>query len=343
MARRLEAACLPAVKAWTGLAGTLVIGLMLSGCATVPDPADVTGSLSALGQDAPKGAGAARDYWATAYAKNPHDEKAAISFAHALKADGSKDKALSVLQQAAIYNPDSKIIAAEEGRLALAMGQGDLAGKLLNRANDPANPDWRVLNALGTLQAQNHDRAGAQGYFERAAQLAPNDPGVLNNLALCHALGGDPAKAEALLRKAMAAGGNTVRIRQNLALVLGVEGKYDEAQQLAATDLGKDQAEANRAYLQKMVAATPMSLGKHGKPDAKALASAWQTAVEMPSPTHPGSAKPDDSGTSAWVVDVASAPPRKPASVAALVAPVATLAPAKAKPWSLEDINVAPN
>ena len=317
MARRLAAAGLPVAVSRLGKAAPVLLALTLSGCATVPDGqallttmdrAEQTGSLSPMDARPPSDAASARDYWAAAYAKNPHDEKAVISFSRALKADRAKDKAMSVLQQAAIYNPDSKIIAAEEGRLALDMGQSDLAEKLLARANDPVHPDWRVLNALGTLQAQRNDRAGAQGFFERAAQLAPNDPGVLNNLALSYALGGDPAKAETLLRKAAAAGGNAARIRQNLARVLGVEGTYDEAQQLAAADLGTDKAEANRAYMQDMVAATPLALGKRTTPSFGALAQSWQTAVESSTQPVPGAGKPDDSSTGAWLVDVASAP-----------------------------------
>ena len=309
MARRLNAAGLPAVVSRLGLAATLGLGALLAGCADMPsgqgllttsDGTEQTGSLSALDAGVPKNAAAARDYWATAYAKNPHDENAVISFARALKADGAKDKALSVLQQAAMYNADSRAIASEEGRLALDMGQSDLAGKLLNRAYDPANPDWRVLNALGTLEAQHSNRAGAQGYFERANQIAPHESSVLNNLALTYALGGDPTKAETLLRQAAAAGGEVGRIRQNLALVLGVEGKYEEAQQLAAADLGADKAKANRAYVEKMVEATPVPLGK------RATGGLWKTAVDTPAPS---SGKPLDIPASAWVIDVASAQP----------------------------------
>jgi Flp pilus assembly protein TadD len=295
------------------LAAPIILGLGLTGCAAAPDGQSLltmsdgteqTGSLSAMGTGVPKDVAAAREYWATAYAKNPHDEQAVISFAHALKADGAKDKALSVLQQAAIYNPDSRIIAGEEGRVALDMGQSDLASKLLSRANDPAHPDWRILNALGALEAQRNNRAGALGYFEKANQLAPADPAVLNNLALAYALGGDPAKAEALLRKAAAAGGDVARIRQNLSLVLGVEGKYEEAQQLAAADLGDDKAKANRSYLETMVAATPLTLGKRGK---AGTVGPWQTALEHPQT--PTGGKPVDDGNTAWLVDVASAQP----------------------------------
>jgi Flp pilus assembly protein TadD len=264
---------------------SLLLGVALSGCASSSSEtqsllSDATGSLAG---NAPKGTAAAHEYWANALMRNPRDENAAIGYARALKAEGSKDKALSALQQAAIYNSDSKAIASEEGRLALDMGQTGLAEKLLARANDPEHPDWRVLNALGTLEAQRGNTAPSRTYFEQAAQLAPNEPSVLNNLALTYALAGDPAKAEALLRRAGAASGATAKVRQNLALVLGVEGKYDESQQLAASDLGKDKTDANRAYMQKMVAATPVALGKTVKASKTANiqvpASAWATDV----------------------------------------------------------------
>jgi Flp pilus assembly protein TadD len=270
------------------LALPLLITAALGGCAgdggqSLLSGSEPTGSLSS--GSAPKGAAAARDYWADALAKNPRDEKAAISFARALKAEGSKDKARSALQQAAMYNPESLAVASEQGRLALDMGQLETAEKFLKRATDPAKPDWRVLNALGTLEAQKGNKAGSKDYFERASKLAPREPSVLNNLALSYALDGDPAKAEFMLKQAAAAGGDTAKVRQNLALVLGVQGKHEEAARLESSDLDKGQAEANRAYMQKMVAATPVVLGKPVKVAKLATkplaipAHAWSTDV----------------------------------------------------------------
>jgi Flp pilus assembly protein TadD len=222
-------------------------------------------------------------YWAAAFAKNPHDELAAVKYARALKLAGAKDKALSLLEQAAIYNPDSRIITSEEGRLALDVGDKDLAEKLLARADDPDHPDWRVRNALGTLAAQKGDREKARHYFEQANELAPNEAAVINNLALIYALAGDPAKAEALLRKAQAAGGDPKKVRQNLALVLGVQGKFDEARDVASADVGSEQADANRAYLQRMVQATPIPLGK--APTSVASATPVKRKRGAPVPT----------------------------------------------------------
>ena len=292
MALRPMTGGLPKAMGRLGRAVPLLLGVLLAGCASTGDgegllstgsqSGEQTGSLAA-GPAGPTGAAAARDYWAEAYGKNPRDERAIIGYARALRAEGSKDKALSLLQQAAIYNSDSRAIASEEGRLALEVGQTDLASKLLTRANDASAPDWRILNALGTIQAQQGNKTVAQRYFEAAARLAPGEASVLNNLALAYALDGDPAKAETLLRKAVAAGGDVARVRQNLALVLGVEGKLDEAREIGSADLSKDKADSNRAYLQKMVAATPMVLGKHSKTALKPVlavpAGAWSTAT----------------------------------------------------------------
>ena len=72
-----------------------------------------------------------------------------------------------------------------------------------------------------------------------------------------YATHGDAAKGEALLRKAVAAPGAGARERQNLALVLGLEGKLDEAEQLARQDLPPDQVAANLAYLKAAAGQTP--------------------------------------------------------------------------------------
>jgi Flp pilus assembly protein TadD len=306
----------------------LALSGLLAGCAGAPDgqslismsddPAQ-TGSISTAPPKLQAGAAAARDYWAGVFGKNPGDEKAAIAYARALKTEGAKDKAFSVLQQAAMYNSQSKAIASEEGRLALDLGQAALAEKLLTRANDPASPDWRILNALGAIEAQRGNKTAAKAYFEQAMRLAPNDPGVLNNMALAYALDGDPARAEGLLRKAAATGGDVTKIRQNLAIVLGVQGKSDEAQQFAATDLAKEQAAANRAYLEQMVASTPIALGKPAKPSGPKLASSAAPTAASKAPVI---------APEAWATSVSAEPapaPVKPlqASIDWLPKPVA--------------------
>ena len=104
-------------------------------------------------------------------------------------------------------------------------------------ADDPANPDWRVISARGTALAKQGKYAQTIPYYDRALSLAHDQPSILSNLALATAMSGDPARAEVLLRRAEAADGASPKIRQNLALVLGLQGKYDESKLIAARDL----------------------------------------------------------------------------------------------------------
>ena len=43
-------------------------------------------------------------------------------------------------------------------------------------------------------------------------------------------------------------------MRQNLALVVGLQGRFEEAEQIAGQELSPDQAQANVAYLRTMLA-----------------------------------------------------------------------------------------
>ena len=72
---------------------------------------------------------------------------------------------------------------------------------------------------------------------------------------MSYALEGNLTKAETILRQAsqLPAGKTEPRIRQNLALIVGLQGRFEEARQIASQDLPNDQVEANMAYLQKML------------------------------------------------------------------------------------------
>ena len=61
--------------------------------------------------------------------------------------------------------------------------------------------------------------------------------------------------AEYTLRRAASLPGADSRVRQNLALVLGVQGKFDEAVEVATAELDPRQAQANIAYLRNMMQA----------------------------------------------------------------------------------------
>ena len=240
----------------------------------------------------------ATEYWGKEFAKNPRDAQIALNYARNLKALGEKRQALAVLQQASVFHGGHRGLNAEYGRLALEFDQVSLAGKLLEQADDPTNPDWKLISARGTVLAKQGRYRDAIAFYERALVLAPEQASILNNLALAHAMEGHPDKAEPLLKRAAAAGGNEPRVGQNLALVLGLQGKYDEAKLTAARDLPPDNAAANVDYVRNIVKLQPKPL---------------ETAARQPAPELKGSvvAGGEAETASGWAPQVAASKPAR--------------------------------
>jgi Flp pilus assembly protein TadD len=267
----------------------------------------------------------ATDYWGKQYSANPRDLKPALNFARNLKAMGEKQRALAVLQQVAIFHGESGELASEYGRLALDLGQVNLAEKLLRIADDPSNPDWRVVSARGTVLAKQGKYAEAIPYYERALSLAHGQPSILSNLALATAMSGNPARAEALLRQAEAADGASPKIRQNLALVLGLQGKYDESKLIAARDLPMDTVAENTSNIRNVVKLAPKSM-----PADEGVAVAEVPPVTQPKP---GKSTQVADAKSAAEAKIAAAKMKNPGPVQPAKADTAAEPATPAAPW----------
>lgn len=210
---------------------------MLSGALTSPQAhTDVATSAAPSRSDLEK----ATEHWAKEYAKSPRDGKTAVNYAMNLKAMDRKAEALAVLQAAYMYNAQDREFLSEFGRLALDQGHAPLAQQLLERADDPAKPDWKIMSARGAALAQQGKYKDAIPFFERAQMLAPTQASVMSNLALAYTMDGQADRAEPLLRQAAAADEGDARVRQNLALVLRLQGKADEANRFAGVPMGQD-------------------------------------------------------------------------------------------------------
>ena len=231
-----------------------------------------------------------------AFAKEPRSADKALAYARALKSLGEKRQALAVLQQAAMFNGNHRALNSEYGRLALEFDQVSLAQRLLEAADDPGNPDWRVISARGTAVAKQGNYRDAIPLYERALALAPNQPSVLNNLALAYTMEGNPDKAEPLLKSAAAAG-EDARINQNLALVLGLQGKYEDARTVAARNMAPDKAAADVDYVRRIVMLDPRT----SRPEQAtgSITKAPRAQPQLRGPSH------EDEG--AWAPNVAAA------------------------------------
>lgn len=245
----------------------------------------------------------ATEYWGKEFAKNPKDAQGALSYARNLKAMGEKRQALAVLQQTSLFHPGHRGLNSEYGRLALEFDQVSVAQRLLEQADDPTNPDWRVISARGTVLAKQGQYRDAIPLYERALALAPDQASVLNNLALAHAMEGHPDKAEPLLKRAASAAGQDTRVSQNLALVLGLQGRYDEARLAAASNQSVDTAAANVDYVRRIVMLDPQPAP---------AASPAPAHVAKAAAKRPNLRGPLTDGTSAgWTPQVAVAPAKR--------------------------------
>ena len=266
--------------------------------------------------------GKATEYWGKEYAKNPSNANAAISYAKNLKALGNKQEAFNILAQAAQTTPENRELAAEYGRLALDLEKVSLAAQLLEVADDPMRPDWRVVSARGAALAKLGRYKDAVQHLERANMLAPEQVAVQNNLALAYAMNGEPAKAEGLLRQAVARGGGSAKTKQNLALVLGLQGKYDEATQVGSTVVSAEVARENTSVLRQMVKLDPKASQSFTAPPAVAAApvQSWpaqaqaQAQTQTQAPAAPVAFKPatiDNTSASSWDATVVSSAPAR--------------------------------
>ena len=286
-----------------GWVAVCLAALLASGCSG--DLNQLGGSLlgtgeptaTAAAQGAPKDVAAnskselrkAIEYWADEHKSKPHDLKIALNYARNLKAAGEKDQAFSVVQSMALTHGDNKELASEYGRLALDLGQVQVAQQVLTMADDPSRPDWRVISALGTVQAKQGKYADSIPFYTRALELSPNQASVLNNLAMAHAANGEPAKAEEILRRLLPEDRDG-KIRQNLIIVLGLQNKHDEARPLAAqSDLEPKAISENAEYMRQMVKAPKLQAAAVAVPaqatagvgDGKPLLKAAKTATPV--------------------------------------------------------------
>jgi len=245
----------------SALVGTTIIvsacagsgGLTTASLAPSPEPATTLGqrttdhvSTSHLASIA-KTPGQTAASGATNGATAGDSELATLKKAHQLRLAGKKAKALKTLDEAE-NSETSPTLVKQRGMLALELGQLAKAEKLLTRARDDFDADWRVHSALGATMSSRGNQQAAQLELSKALKLSPDHPSILNNLALSYALDGNHDQAEKLLRRAAHDANSKTKTKQNLALILGLNGDVKEAKRMSSLVLPSDKANANVAY-----------------------------------------------------------------------------------------------
>lgn len=187
---------------------------------------------------------------------DPKNIQLGLGYAGQLKKLGQKDQQLQVLSTLVQYHPQDQNLLTVYGRELVQAGHSEQAQAVLGKAIAAGSTDWKAYSAMGSTLDQQAKYSEARDYYQRALKISPGNPAVLNNLGMSYALEGNLKQAEAVLKDASqsAEGKKEPRLRQNLALVVGLQGRFDEARQIASADLPPDAVEENMAYLQKMLA-----------------------------------------------------------------------------------------
>ena len=189
-----------------------------------------------------------------AYTKNPKDVNVAMRYAQALQMSGRNDQSLAVMRKLAIDYPNERQVLAGYGKALAAAGELEAALDAVRRAQTPEYPDWKLVSAEAAILDQLGQQDEARRLYRRALDMKPGEPTILSNLGMSHVLSGDLKSAETYMRQAAQAPGADSRVRQNLALVIGLQGRFQEAEEMATRELSPDQASANVAYLRSMLA-----------------------------------------------------------------------------------------
>ncbi len=235
------------------LALAVALAASLGACANKPKDGDITGSIRNPFVTADTNPRSEIERLGEAYKNKPADAGVAIAYAQALRRNEQTAQAVAVLEQATIKNPSHRALAGEYGRALAETGRLQQALEVLGRAHTPDQPDWRVLNAQGAIHDQLGNYKAARRLYQAALKIAPEESAVLSNLGLSYILSKELKLAEATLRRAVQKPGAEKRARQNLALSLALQGKFEEAEKIAAGDLPAEEASANIAALRELI------------------------------------------------------------------------------------------
>jgi Flp pilus assembly protein TadD len=236
-----------------GLVLAFTSAAALAGCQQSSAKLDSSASLSTA-STAPVSSEQTADLGA-AWQADPGNIAKGLAYAGALEASGQTSQQLDVYAKLSAANPGDRTLAGLYGKKLLVAGRAAEAVPRLELAATAADADWRIHSALGSAYDQQALYKKARAEYGGVLAADPQNLTVLNNLGMSFALEGNLKQAEATLRKAdsLPSSASEPRIRQNLALVVGLQGRFDEASQIASKDLPADQVQANMAYLQKML------------------------------------------------------------------------------------------
>ncbi len=208
------------------------------------------------------------NFWAKENLKDGEDLTVSLEFARALREIGSQERALDVLSRALIVHPDSPDALMLFGRIQMANGDIQTAGRAFHRATEVAPDRAETWAALGTTFDREGQHRLAQTAYQRALELEPFRTTTLTNYGLSLVLSGDLPGAEAKLRLAAANADAGARVTENLALVLGLQGRFDDMKAISSQAAPDQVVDQNADLLRGLIRPT----------------RSWDALAETPAP-----------------------------------------------------------
>lgn len=208
------------------------------------------------------------NFWAKENLKDGEDLTVSLEFARALREIGSHERALDVLSRALIVHPDSPDALMLAGRIQMANGDIQSAGRAFHRATEVAPNRAETWAALGTTFDREGQHRLAQTAYQKALELEPFRTTTLTNYGLSLVLSGDLPGAEAKLRLAAANADAGARVTENLALVLGLQGRFDDMKAISGQAAPDQVVDQNADLLRGLI-----------RP-----ARSWESLSETPAP-----------------------------------------------------------
>lgn len=244
-----------------------VLAIVLAACKTTPDPqeqaeAELARAIEeAMKPATPEEIAAANradpltkaNFWAKEHSKDPENLEVAMTFAKALRAIGSNERAIEVLSQVLVVHPGEPDLLMDLGRALSANGNVLGSARAFERATRLAPERAETWAAFGTALDKLERHNDAQSAYQQALMLEPNRTSTLTNYGLSLALSGDLIGAEEKLREAAAQPDADLRVTENLALVLGLQGRYDEMAEISGRHAPKSVVEKNTELLRGML------------------------------------------------------------------------------------------
>lgn len=192
-------------------------------------------------------------FWINELEKNPADEEAAFEASQALRYIGSSERAVATAATGLQTHEASGRLWSCLGLALLASNANDQAVQALSKAISLSPRDANIRNGLGVA----YDKIGRSDLaitaYNEGLAISPNDANLVSNLGFSIALNGDLPAGERMLRRAVVLPNAPIQARQNLALIVGLQGRLQESERLAAQDVPPDVAARNIAYIRAML------------------------------------------------------------------------------------------